>query len=127
MLALLIKLTLGRLNEFIDCQTAKVRIAVLHIVVVKTHWNSTMELLKCTYRLREITGEWLRHPKYCNYWPLFTTQNELTIVIYMIEVLRPFQYWILWMSKRHTITLHHVITVNNDMSDHMDGMMRAMV
>jgi len=30
------------------------------------------------------------------------------------------------MSKRHTITLHHVITVYNDMFDHMDGVMRAL-
>jgi len=27
------------------------------------------------------------------------------------------------MSKRHTVTLHHVITVDNDMFDHMDGVM----
>jgi len=30
------------------------------------------------------------------------------------------------MSKRHTVTLHHVITVYNDMFNHMDGMMRAL-
>jgi hypothetical protein len=30
------------------------------------------------------------------------------------------------MLKRHTITLHHVITVYNDMFDHMDGVMRAL-
>jgi hypothetical protein len=30
------------------------------------------------------------------------------------------------MSKRHTVTLHHVITVYNDMCDHNDGVMRAM-
>jgi len=29
------------------------------------------------------------------------------------------------MSKRHTVTLHDVITVYNDMFDHMDGVMRA--
>jgi len=29
------------------------------------------------------------------------------------------------MSKLHTVTLHHVITVHNDMFDHMDGMMGA--
>jgi len=32
----------------------------------------------------------------------------------------------LWMSKWHTLTLHHVITVYNDMFDHMDGVMRAL-
>ena len=30
------------------------------------------------------------------------------------------------MSKWHTVTLHHVITVYNDMFDHMDGVMRAL-
>jgi len=30
------------------------------------------------------------------------------------------------MSKRHTVTLHHVITVYNDMFDHMDGVMQAL-
>ena len=30
------------------------------------------------------------------------------------------------MSKRHTVTMHHVITVCNDMFDHMDGVMRAL-
>jgi len=43
-----------------------------------------------------------------------------------MEVIRPFRYWTLWMSKRHTVTLHYVITVFNDMFDHMDGVMRAL-
>jgi hypothetical protein len=30
------------------------------------------------------------------------------------------------MSKRHTVTLHHVITVCNDMFDLMDDVMRAL-
>jgi len=47
-------------------------------------------------------------------------------VKYVIEVLRPFRYWSLWKSKRHTVTLHHVITVYNDMFDHIDGLMRAL-
>jgi len=126
MLAVLITLTPGCRNEFIDCQKAKVRIAVLPIMDVKTRWNSTLELLERTYRLREFTREWLKNPKYSDYRPLFTTQDEWTIVKYVMEVLRPFRYWTLWMSKRHTITLHNVITVYNDMFDHMDGVMRAL-
>jgi hypothetical protein len=31
-----------------------------------------------------------------------------------------------WMSKRHTITVHHIITVYNVVFDHMDGVMRAL-
>jgi hypothetical protein len=30
------------------------------------------------------------------------------------------------MSKRHTVTLHYLITVYNDMFNHMDGVMRAL-
>ena len=30
------------------------------------------------------------------------------------------------MSKRHTVTLHHVATVYNDMFDHMEDVMRAL-
>jgi len=125
MIAVLITLTPGRRNEFIDCQIAKVRIAVLPILDVKTHSHSTLELLERAYRVREFTREWLHNPKYCEYRLLFTTQDEWTIVKYVMEVLRPFRYWTLWMSKRHTVPLHHVISVYNDMFDHMDGVMRA--
>ena len=30
------------------------------------------------------------------------------------------------MSRRHTVTLHQVMTVHNNMLDHMDGVMRAL-
>jgi hypothetical protein len=126
MLAVLITLTPGRQNKFIDCQKAKVQIAVQPIMDVKTLWNSTLELLKRIYRLREFTHEWLKNPKYSDYQLLFTTQNEWTIVKYVMEVLRPLRCWTLWISKGHTGTLHHVITVYNDKFDHMDGMMRAL-
>jgi len=126
MLAVLITLTPGCRNEFIDCQKAKVRIAVLPIMDVKTRWNSTLGLLKRAYRLQEFTREWLQNPKYSGYRPLFTTQDEWTIVKYVMEVLRPFRYWTLWMSKRHTVTSHHIVTVYNEMFDHMDGVMRAL-
>jgi hypothetical protein len=126
MLAVLITRTAGRQNEFIDCQKAKVRIAVLPIMDVKTRWNCTLELLEGAYSLREFTCKWLQNPKYAEYRPQFTTQDECTIVKYVMEVSRPMRYCSLWMSKRHTVTSHHVITVYNDMFDHMDGVMRAL-
>jgi hypothetical protein len=52
MLGVLITLTRGQQNEYIDCQKAKVRIAVLPMMDVKTHLNSTLELLKRAYQLR---------------------------------------------------------------------------
>jgi len=126
MLAVLITLTPGCRNEFIDCQIAKVRIAVLPIMDVKTCCNSTLELLECAYQLLEFTYDRLQNPTYSDYRPLYTTQDEWTIVKYVMEVLRRLKYWSLWMSKRHKDTLHHVITVYNDVFDHMDGIMRAM-
>jgi hypothetical protein len=126
MLAVLITLTPGHQNKFIACQKAKGCIAVLPIIDVKPRWNSTLEFLKRTYRLREFTLKWLQHPKYAEYRPLFTTQNEWTILKYVMEVLRPFRYLTLWVLKRHTVTLHHVITVYNNMFDHIDGVMSAM-
>jgi len=88
--AVLITLTPGRRNEVIDCQTTEVRITVLPIMDVNTHWNSTLELLKRAYRLWEFTCERLQNPKYTDYRPLCTTQDEWIIVKYVMEVLRPF-------------------------------------
>jgi len=88
-------------------------------------WNTTLELLEQAYWLLAFTCEWLQNLKYTEYQPLFRTQDEWTIVKYVIEVLRPFRYWTLWMSKRHTVTLHLCIAVYIDMFDYMDGMMRA--
>jgi len=118
-------LTPGPRNEFIDFLQAKMRIAVLPRMDVKTQWNSTLELLERAYWLREFTCKSLRNPKSSDYWPLFTTQNEWTIIKYVMEVLRQFWYWMLWMSKRHTVTPHHILTVYNDMLPHMDGVMWA--
>jgi len=126
MLAVLITLTPGRRNKFIDYQKAKVRIAVLLIMDVKTQWNSTLEMLERAYQRRQFTHQWLQNPKYTDYQPLFTTQDEWTIVKYVMEVLRPFPYCTQWMSKRHIVILHHVITVYNDMFDRMHSVMRAL-
>jgi hypothetical protein len=93
---------------------------------VKTHWNSALELLEWANQLRKFTLEWLQYPKATECRPLFTTQDEWTIVKYIMEVLRPVRYLTLWMSKRHTVTLHHIITVYNDRFDDMDGVMRTL-
>ena len=126
MLAVWVTLTPGRWIEFIDCQGLTVRIAIPPIMNGKTCWNLTLELLERAFRLCEFTRELLENQKCSDYRPLFTTQHEWSIVKYVMEVLRPFQYWTLWMSKRHTVTLHHVITVYNDMFNHLDGVMWAL-
>jgi len=126
MLPVLITLTPGHRHEFIHCQTPKVHITVLPVMDAKTNWNSTLELLEHAYRPLEFTPECLQNPKYTDYRPLLTTQHEWTIVKYVMEVLRPFRYRTLWMSKRHTVSLHHIIRVNNDMCDHIDGVMGSL-
>jgi len=55
MLAVLITLAPGRQNEFFDSQKAKVPIAVLLIMDVKSRWNSTLVLLDRAYQLREFS------------------------------------------------------------------------
>ena len=92
MLPVLMMLTPGFQNEFIDCQNAKARIAVLRIMDVKTRWNSTLELHERSFRLCEFTWEWQKNPEYTDYRPLFTTQDEWTIVKSVMEVLWPFRY-----------------------------------
>jgi len=126
MVAVLITLTPGRQHEFIDCQIAKVRIEVILIMDVKTRLNVTLELLERAFRLREITQGWLQNPSYSDSRPLFITQDEWMIAMYFMENLRPFRYWTLWMSKRPTVTSHHVPTAHNDMFDHMDSVMQVM-
>jgi len=69
----------------------------------------------------DITWPWTRHVQSCRY-----TQDESTIVQYIIEVLRPFPYCTLWMSNRHTVILHHVVTVYNHMFDHIDGIIQPL-
>ena len=107
-------------------QKANVQIAVLPIIDVKTWCNLTLELFEPAYRLCEFTCKWLKNPKSSDYRSLYTTENEWTMVKYAMEVLRPFRYWTLWMLKRHTVTLHHVITIYNDMFDHKNGVLWAL-
>jgi hypothetical protein len=124
--AVLMNLTPGRRNAFTYCQKENVRIAVLPIMDVKRCWNFSLDLRKRAYRLQVFTCKWLQNQKYRKYRRLFTTQDKRMIVKYLMEVLKPFRYWTLWMSNRHTVTLDHFITVYNDMFDHMNGVMGAL-
>jgi len=126
MLAVLITLRPGGQDEFPDCQPPNLPIAVLPILDVRTCWNSTLELGERAYLLREFTRELHHNTRYPDHRPLITTQDEWSIGKYVMKVLRPFRNWTVWMSTRHTVTLHYMITVYNDMFDHMDGVMRAL-
>lgn len=122
---ILIMLTPSHQNKYFECQCAKVSIAVLPILDVKTRSYSTPESLQPTDRLQEFTCQQLKNSTCGDYRPVFTTQDQWTIVTYIMEVFRPLQYWTLWMLKRHTVTLHHILIVYNAMFNHMDGNIRA--
>jgi len=68
----------------------------------------------------------LKIPIFSYYQPLFIIQDTWTIVKYVMEVLTLFWDWTLWMLTRHTVTLHHIITVYNDIFDHMAATMWAL-
>jgi hypothetical protein len=57
---------------------------------------------------------------------LFTKQDKWTIGKYVMEVMRPFQCGTIWMSKRHSVTLNHLITLYNDICDILHGLPRAL-
>jgi len=125
MLAVLITLTPGYRNKFSDSPKAKVQIAILPIRDVQTRWESPNRVFEQAYWLREFSSEWPKNPEYSEYQQLYTTQDKWTIVKYIMALLRPFWYWMLRISKLHTVTLHHIITVSKEMLDHIDGVMQA--
>ena len=69
----------------------------------------------------------LKNLNYCDYGQLFKTQDQCTIIKYVLEVLRPFKYWTLWMSKWDTVTLHNVLHLYNNMFHHMDSGLPALI
>jgi len=87
-----ITLTPGHHNKGIGFQQFNDLLAVQPIIEVKTLWSLTMELLLQAYRLEEFTCNELQNPKYCDYWPLITTQNRCIFVQYLMEVLKPCPY-----------------------------------
>ena len=99
---------------------------VLHIKNVKRHCHLPLELLVRAYQLWQFTCKWLQSPKYGDSQPLLTTQDEWTLVKYVMAVLRPFTSWTLWMSKSHLVTLHHISSVYNDSFNHVDGVLHAL-
>jgi len=79
MLALLSVLTPSRRTEFIHCPKAKVPMAVVPNIDVKTQWNLTLELLERAYQLLEFSCHWLKIPKYSDYQPLFSNSSAKVI------------------------------------------------
>jgi len=123
MLPALITLKTSHQYNFIDCQISKWQIPVLPIIDVTTRRNSTLALCNWAYQLQKFTCQWLPNLTYGDYQPLFTTQVSWTIIKLVMEILKPFQYWTLWISTEHKVTLHHIITICNDMFNYMNCVM----
>jgi len=81
-----------------------VQIVVLPIMDVMTRWNSTLELLVQAFQLQELTHKWPKNPKNIADQQLFATQNEWTLVKYMMKGWKPFRYLTQWMPKRNMVT-----------------------
>jgi hypothetical protein len=54
------------------------------------------------------------------------TQDECAIVQKAMQHSNMFASCTLWMSKKHTATLHHFITFYNDMFHHINDIMCAL-
>lgn len=99
----------------------KVRIVVILIMDLKTRWIWTPQLLDLANQFWEVTRELLQNPTNHDFQLLFTSHEQWTIVKYEMEVLRPFWYWTLWMSKWPLVTPCHIITIFNYIIDSMAG------
>ena len=124
-MAILVNSSPKHCDSYLALQKGRELIVVTLILDVKTHWNSTLATLERAYWLRPYMCQRLLNDEFLGFWPLYTTEDEWQAVEYVLEVLTPFRYWTLWMSKRHTITLHRVISIYNEMFDHLEGAMRS--
>ena len=121
-----ITLTLGHRNELIDCRKAQSRNCSSTNYGSDNPVGFNNGVAWVSLLIRRIH---LRVPQESNdtdYGTLSTTQDEWTLIDYAMQVLRPFRYWTLQMSKRDTDTWHHIVSILNDMFDHMDGIMPAL-
>ena len=107
-----------RRQHFIQIQNDRVKIPTTLLYDVKTRWNSTLNMLERSVRLREFTKDWLQ--TYSEFVPLWSTPEEWKQVEYILEVLQPIRFWTLWMSKTRGVTIHRVFQVYQDIFDHLE-------
>jgi len=107
-----------RRQHFIKVQNNRVKIPTTLLYNVKTWWNSTLNMLERSVRLREFTKDWLQTS--AKFTPLWSTLEEWRLLEYILEVLQPIPFWTLWMSKTPGITIHQVFQVYQDIFDHLE-------
>lgn len=125
-MAILVNSSPGRRNDFLDLQRGNEPVAVTLVLDVKTRWSSTLTMLERSYRLRWYTRKFLEQDDYSNFRGLYLTDQEWKVVEYLMEILRPFRYWTMWMSMRRQITLHRVLYLYDDMLNHIDSVLKVL-
>jgi hypothetical protein len=113
-----------RRDEFLVLQEGRESVAVTLILDVKTRWNSTLAMLERAYRLRNYTEAWIAlHPEFSM---LGTSVNEWRAMEYLMEILEPFRYYTLWMSKQKNVMIHWVVRIYNDLFDHLKRIIKVL-
>jgi len=107
-----------RRQHFIKIQNNRVKIPTTLLYDVKTRWNSTLNILERSVRLREFTKDWLQ--TYAEFTPLWSTPEDWRQIEYILEVLQPIRFWTLWRSKTRGVTIHRVFQVYQDIFDHLE-------
>jgi len=82
-----------RCQHFIETQNNSVKIPTTLLYDVKTRWNSTLNMLERSVRLREFTKDLLQ--TYAEFTPLWSTPEEWRQIEDMLEVLQPIRFWTL--------------------------------
>ena len=77
-----------------------------------------LNMLERSVRLGEFINNWLQtSPDFSPLWP---TPEEWKQVEYILEVPQPIQFWTLWISKTHRVTIHRIFPVYQDIFDHLE-------
>jgi len=93
-----------RRQHFIEIQNNRVKIPTTLLYDVTTRWNSTLNMMERSVRLREFTKDWLQ--TYAEFTPLWSPQDEGRQIEYILELLQLVRFWTLWMSKTRGVTIH---------------------
>jgi len=107
-----------RRQHFIEIQNNRVKIPTTLLYDVTTRWNSTLNMMERSVRLREFTKDWLQ--TYAEFTPLRSPQDEGRQIEYILELLQLVRFWTLWMSKTRGVTIHWVFQVYQDIFDHFE-------
>jgi len=106
-----------RCQHFIKIPNNRVKIPTTLIYDIKTRWNSTLNMLERSVRLRELTNDWLQ--TYAEFTPVWSTPEEWRQTEYGFEVLQQIRFGTLLMLKTRGATIHRVLQVYQDIFDHL--------